>query len=199
MRTYVSIDIDFFNGMSPDVVESTLDNFFASAVRKRIPIVAVMNHQQLTRFVDKSRANVLINVDQHADVVSVTEATEYNCGTWISYVRWRHRGHYHWIHRHSVDAGECSWDRPVFMGGRTRGRNTDWKRVSRRHVQSFPQTRGLLKDCVAIGFVLSPFYVKEELEPVFRTLVNRYDMRYIKGVRGEEDFAAKRRPVRPRK
>jgi len=201
MRTYVSIDLDFFNGMSPDVVESTLDNFFASALRRRVPMVAVMNHQQLTRFVDESCAKKLINIDMHADIVD-SDVQEFNCGTWISFVRWRHRGHYHWVHRHSVGDGECSWADPIFMGlhnqPRTRGHITDWKRVSRRKVVGFPYSRTLLSNCVSVGFVLSPYYVDAELEPVFRTLVKRYQMRYIRGIRNEDFHSVSRTPPKRR-
>ena len=194
MRTYVSIDIDFFNGTPAKEVMSVLDQFFYEVKSRKIPVVAVMNHQQLTRFVGASTARTLINVDQHADIAT-KECSEFNCGTWVSYIPWSHIGHYHWVHRHRVAEGECSWDNPIFMGGRTRGHVTSWKRVSRRKVTNFPQVKNLLKDCVGVGFVLSPDFSDEDFEEVFRALMSKYNMQYVKGVRNEIDLHVKRKPV----
>lgn len=199
MKRYLSVDLDFWNDQHPDDVENDLTRLFSLARKKGIPIVAVMNHQQLLRYVDESKARELVNLDTHSDLSAVDDTEEFNCGTWVSFVRWRHRGTYRWLHQKSVGAGECSWQRPIFMSTdcssvQTRPEETDWKKVTHRKVKGLPNTSDLLKDCVDIGFVLSPAYTDVDLEEVFRTIVKKFDIPYKKGRRNEEYYGAWRKP-----
>ena len=199
MKKYVSVDLDFWNDCHPHDVENDLNRLFSLARKKGIPIVAVMNHQQLLRYVDASKARELINLDTHSDLGCVDTVDEFNCGTWIAYVRWRHRGIYRWLHRKTVNDGECAWERPIFMNEhctrvRTRPENTDWKKVTHRRVKKMPNISDLLKDCVEMGFVMSPAYSDYDFEEVFRKTLKKFDIPYKKGRRDEEFYGAERKP-----
>lgn len=88
MRTYLSIDIDYW-----DLAETTLEakDLFRKIFRLGVPLVIVDDHQDLIEFVNKSAATKVINVDYHSDYANLTEK-EFeelvpNCGTWIDYIK----------------------------------------------------------------------------------------------------------------
>jgi hypothetical protein len=64
MRTYLSIDIDFWNNL--EAAERVLTKLLLR--RGDIPTIAVMNHQQLLPMVNESNADVLVNIDEHSDL-----------------------------------------------------------------------------------------------------------------------------------
>lgn len=195
MKRYLSVDIDFWNGRSTSTAENDIMHLVSLARKKHIPVVAVMNHQQLLPYVNQSGATELVNLDTHSDLCALEDTDEFNCGTWVSYVRWRQTGVYRWLHMGRVSDGECSWLRPIFFaGGKTQTNLTDWKRVTRRMIKCMPNRSDLLKECVGIGIVLSPFYSDPELEDVFRKVIKTFDIPYKRGVRGEDWFHAKRKP-----
>ena len=108
-RTYISIDIDFW-GPRWGVKETREDlrDTLKTALGRRIPVIAVMNHQQLLREVNGSQASRLINVDEHSDLAPA-DCDELNCGTWVSYVRWRRGGEYLWIRNTRELSGSCNY------------------------------------------------------------------------------------------
>lgn len=57
-----------------------------------------------------------------------------------------------------------------------------------------PNVSELLRDCVEVGFVLSPAFSDEGFEEVFRLMVEKFNIPYTKGVRNEHDFCAIRKP-----
>jgi hypothetical protein len=96
MRTYLSVDLDYWNGRSP----SEAPRFFAQVLSLRLPIVVACEHHHLLSHVNKTQCDTLINVDYHSDVVDTFLAQE-SCpyvsdGTWVNGVLWRHRGRYEW-------------------------------------------------------------------------------------------------------
>jgi hypothetical protein len=193
MMKYVSIDIDFFNDTDDFDVEAYLNEIFSKAKECKIPCVAVMNHQQLIPFVNKSAARHLINLDEHSDLAD-TPVTTLNCGTWVNYVTWRNRGMYSWIHAGSVDQGECSeGEHVVFRTTRKTGRNCDWKKAIHLEVETPPSMRELLAECFGIGFCLSPSYRNSCLEPVFKRIVKRHKLPYLSGKRNEH-FSIQKTP-----
>jgi len=187
MSTYLSVDLDFWNNQFEEVAEDDLEHIFAGAKKLGIPTVAVMNHQQLTPFVNRSGATKLVNIDTHSDLAD--KYVEYrNCGTWVSYVKWRAKGKYKWVHRLSLFVGECNSGNPIFMDvGPARMNLVDWSEVSHERVKYLPKANSLLTDCCSIGFVLSPSYTNHELQPIFKQMVKKYNIPYLKGTRNEEN------------
>lgn len=110
--TYLSVDIDFFAPpyyASDEEVLTFLDLLRDVAAKKNVPIHAMMNHNQMLKYVDCSSARRLINLDAHSDLAD-KDVDERNIGTWISYVKWRKEGEYFWLRNaHDPWAGECGY------------------------------------------------------------------------------------------
>ena len=191
-----SIDIDFWR--KPDVARESLTKIF-DRLPRGIDKIAVMNHQQLERFVSQSNARTLINIDTHSDITHF-DIGDFNCGTWVSYVRWRKEGKYVWYRSNpTTEAGNCNkCDLPW-------NDNVDWKSATSAHrAQSFDFSSNLdLANVVGVGLCLSPsfngdghygiLYEDTPMEAVFRDIVNKYNLPYLKG-KGYENFGAYRRP-----
>ena len=201
MKTYLSIDIDFWEDLSEDRLQKDLQRLVNELNKRQIPIVAVMNHQQLLPLVSDSSARRLVNVDQHSDLADTT-VEKLDCGTWVSYVSWRKKGEYVWIRRHSLDAGECNGGDPIF---RERGgvdkTLSDWKKLSTKRVRYLPPLKELLKGVVAAGICLSPSFIPSEnfntvgpYEKVFRRIVRQFKIPYKRGLRNEHYLEQKRKP-----
>jgi len=187
---YLSIDLDYWLRKIPlvDIAESELRNTVKRAQRRGIPLLAVMNHQQLLPEVNASSARKLVNVDQHSDLTSA-DIDNLECGTWVSYVRWRHEGEYLWLRS----------DRRLFIGACNGGNRwdweTDWKRV-RSEYRAVEVASLVDRHCAGVGLCMSPFYAQGELEEVFRRVVRDFGVFYRKGRRREDTFGRKVRPPR---
>jgi hypothetical protein len=205
MRTYLSIDIDYWNSDRGSILgyrstEETrvyrwLTKVFNLARYKGIPIKAVMNHQQLLDHVDGSKAQHLLNIDTHSDLADATTDV-FNCGTWVSFVRWRQQGIYTWMHALGIEDGECNAEAPIFEEG-TKPSFTDWGEINRRKVShaKLPGAPAILKGVTEIGFVLSPAYADDHLQPIFYQLVAEHNLPYTKGRYDEDSFEIRsRRP-----
>lgn len=118
MKTYLSIDLDFWND-SMDEKQMRAFLLRAKEVSKgRLHIVD--SHESLRKYVGKSGSEHLINVDFHADIwdrfnpkFPVSLRRNYNCGTWVNFVKPSSRLLYTWIHPHSdkmLYRGYCSHD-----------------------------------------------------------------------------------------
>lgn len=193
MKKYLSIDMDFWNDLSKDVVESDIDKILCVAKKRNIPMIAVMNHHQLTNIVSSSNARLLLNIDRHSDLCDTTIDT-FECGSWVSYVKWRKEGKYVWMHSNHRIYGECNGGNPIFLDNSIRWSLSDWKHLSRKNVDSIPSVNSLLFNCVGVGLVLSPEFVDFEFEPIFKKMVKKYNIPYVKGRRNESEFQAHRRP-----
>lgn len=181
MTTYLSIDMDYFNGdadlYGPAEMYVRLERLLRRASGKSIPLIAVMNHQQLLPFVNASGATQLDNIDEHADIESTT-CDQLSCGSWVSYVAWRRTGTYRWI---TPQGGGSDCVR-IMYDQRNRAWS-DWGRLT--YTSRAPSVSSLLADCAGVGICLSPAYVDPVLEPVFRRLVRDFGIRYLKGQRSE--------------
>lgn len=196
MKTYLSIDIDFWNDEDPWVLWRDLNKIILRAYESRpfIPVHAVMNHQQLTPLVSKSGAKKLVNIDMHSDLAD-TNVRYFECGTWVSYVDWRKKGEYLWIYRHDLDDGECNGDNPIFhCDNRARQKISDWKKVACKRVQQLPPMKQILDGVIQIGISLSPSWRDRDFEDVFQTLIHYWRIPYTKGRRNEHDFRVAKRP-----
>jgi hypothetical protein len=185
MKTFVSVDVDFWD--KPEPCRKQL-HLLMKNLGKKIPVMACMNHQQMLPAVNVSGANRLINIDEHSDLAE-SSVSKLNCGTWISYVRWRKDGEYIWIRSHRDFQGSCN--------GNDRGHwteDTDWGRCSSRHIKRDRlNIMTYLRDCVGVGICMSPAYALGAVAEVFREIVDRYGIPYRKGRLNE----ANSRSVRP--
>lgn len=104
---FLSIDIDYWH--DPQIASKNIDKVLRFVNRRKIPAHVVMNHQQMLRFVDESKARTVINLDQHSDIHS--KDTDYlDCGSWLSYVKWRKHGKYIWARNYQkTEYGNCNW------------------------------------------------------------------------------------------
>jgi len=187
MKTFLSIDMDFWNDWTRvGSIHNYLDRLCFDIKKSGIFMTAVMNHQQMLSLVNESKARRLINIDQHSDLVD-TKVDRLNCGTWVSYVKWRSEGKYLWFHKHAEHQGDCNQMPPIFTSRSVRRKITDWGYIGHKKVKTTPSRRYLMnKDITDFSLVLSPAFVDEELEPVFRDIVKGYKIPYRKGWRAED-------------
>ena len=193
MKTYLSVDLDFFNPWDHylEEVETMLVLIIRQARKRNIPLLAVMNHQQLLPVVNASRARRLVNVDEHSDVTE-GDISELDCGSWVSYVRWRAQGHYHWVRNC------CSTSRGNCNGELSWGEDTEWRKVTsvnradHAHVGpdyvTSPRHR-----CVGVGLCMSPSFSTAGLQDLFRRIVAEEGVPYKKG-RRQEKYSRKIKP-----
>lgn len=192
MASYLSIDIDYFNPYlslalaSCCDIEGEIRQLIERAIIRELPILAVMNHQQLLDHVNKSDAKTLINLDTHSDLC-YKETGILDCGSWVSFVSWRHRGKYQWVRaQESIDDGNCN-------GSRRWSSDTDWKEVGAiRHISS--TEKFLRNDCVGVGFCMSPSYARKPLVSLFRKIVSEYKIPYKKGRLNEHNILRRMKP-----
>lgn len=195
MSSYLSIDLDFWNGIGFNddnhVAWTYLDEIASICRAKRIPIIAVMNHQQLLGPVNKSGADTLINIDRHSDLTDPTETDILECGSWATFVAFRKTGHYRWIQSGHVSSGECNGDHPIFRAnGKHNLSRTDWESIQRIGTDTPPPPKKIMKNVVSVGVVLSPSFCDRELEPIFHQWRRDWKIPYRKGTRNE--WAARR-------
>lgn len=188
--TYVSIDFDFWNE-NPELAYEEVDNFLKN-LKGKIPMIGVMNHQQLLPYVNKSRALKLVNIDYHSDACSVQDLSSLHCGSWVSYVDWADIGTYIWVR--PVDSSGCG---NCNRAGNDWNRGVGWKKtvgkVRSRGAKAF---RGIdLDSIVGVGLCLSPSYIENDLlESTFKILIDKYDIKYKKGTRHENQSVHRRPP-----
>ena len=187
MKTFLSIDMDFWNDWTRvGSIYNYLDRLCFDIQKSGIPMTAVMNHQQMLSLANESKARRLINIDKHSDLAD-TKIDRLNCGTWVSYVKWRSEGQYLWFHKHAEFMGDCNQTPPIFTTRGVKRKISDWGYIGHKKVKTTPSRRYLMsKDITDFSLVLSPAFVDEELEPVFREIVRGYKIPYQKGRRDED-------------
>lgn len=114
MKTYLSIDLDYFNSelvnkpyRRPKVVEAELLQFFKKIKKLKVPVLVVVNHDELLVDVNKKVYDKIVNVDYHSDLADLTEEgkfifnpdgtdAELNEGTWVNFANNRKSGIFEW-------------------------------------------------------------------------------------------------------
>lgn len=186
---FLSVDIDFWH--LPGPAESTLSSLVKFVRDRGIPLTVVMNHQQMLRQVNASPARILVNLDEHSDLVD-RDVTDLTCGTWVSYVRWRAAGAYLWArNRHRVNTGNCNRDlSPRWNYG------SDWA-LSKSYCapQEGPLQPFLNDRLVGVGVCLSPSYTRIAVLPVARKVLSGFP--YVRGRFDDDSFVRSCRPPRP--
>jgi len=96
--TYLSVDLDYFD---LDKTPLSGKSLFRRLFKLNVPLVIVDTHEDLVRYVNRSKSTKLINVDYHSDFGNLKKEDlkpyNFNCGTWIDYLKnvvhfeWRYR------------------------------------------------------------------------------------------------------------
>lgn len=178
MKTYLSIDIDYFNEENP--LERRMHSFFNQVKNLNIPGILVVDHDELVPHVDSFDWDKLVNVDYHSDISDILYSKEkgYYCnktekkeecneGTWVNFVRGKD-GHYEW--RYPNKQAFSYWGRcestpseyPFFEPGNRCYHS--WE----NDIRAVHGLRGLdLNDVVAFGVCLSPGWANEQVLHMF--------------------------------
>lgn len=177
MKHYLSIDADYWTNAAK--AEQALLAVVNRAANRKVPIVAVMNHQQLLPFVNASSARKLINVDEHSDLASC-DIERLECGSWVSYVRWRRNGEYLWIRNcKALHVGNCNGNGLTWKAG------NDWGKTSSRYQPLLPIASLVDRNCVGVGLCMSPDYANPFVQDAFMRVVRSNAIQWRKGRRNE--------------
>ena len=175
MHSYLSIDLDYWRNEKNDH-EST--KVFKKVFSLGLPLYVVQTHEQLLSHINRSRYDVIYNVDYHSDIFgfhSKEERTKWikdnpkpDEGQWGVFIKWRKRGCFHWMYpnrncyvvngHESVrnDVGAC-WesrkDNPYLPAT-----YTDWKEIKRSIGLYYLDWDSVTE----IGICVSPDWSKEE-------------------------------------
>lgn len=170
MRTYLSIDLDFWNVWKEgdDFALAHMDKFLRMAKRaSKGNIQLVDSHESLTKFVGKACSEHLINVDYHTDIWDrfnprnpIAERQDYNCGTWVNFVKKESRLLYTWIHPHQSEEerfGYCShYESPFEDKG---VKLTGWK-MAEKIASKNPEKHIQWNNVVAVGVSFGYYWVE---------------------------------------
>lgn len=106
MKSYLSVDLDYWMLHMND---TSSVKFFNKLLSLGKPIRVVQSHEELLPQINESKADVLYNIDYHADIFGFVEKGEAKDwikrndpedGTWGVYVDWRKHGSFCWMHPH---------------------------------------------------------------------------------------------------
>jgi hypothetical protein len=174
---FLSLDLDFWR--DPVVAVPAVQEVLQFVRRRGIPGSVVMNHQQMLATVNASKARRLINIDEHSDFAS-PPINDLNCGTWVSYVKWRGTGSYLWIRNHKDSFhGACN-------GGNYPRWNShhDWAEMrSTYRGQSVALVGQLTRNVTEVCICLSPAFTPKPVYNATRGLLK--GLPYRRGVRDE--------------
>lgn len=114
MKTYLSIDIDYFNAelinkpyRRHKSAEKELLSFFKQIQGLSVPVLLTVNHDEILPDVNKFKCEKLVNVDYHSDLADLVERGKklvdpsgrecpLNEGTWVNFVNTRKSGIFEW-------------------------------------------------------------------------------------------------------
>lgn len=161
MKTYLSIDLDYWNGGS----KKSINAFFAHVFGLELPLwIAPLHHQLVPDINHYPHCDTLINVDYHSDISDVDDRHPFPLteGTWANFVLWQRRGTYIWRFPHTdcltPDSGYCHLNANPFKNAAC----TNWRRVIQRQGLS-----GIPWHTIkAIGISLSSFWVEKWRNPL---------------------------------
>jgi len=198
MKTaYVSIDIDYWAwSRSGKVCFEALQKFLCDVYNNsKAPVVAVMNHQQLVPDVNRHQADILINIDTHADIGYEDGVRTLHCGDWVNFIKWRRQADYLWVRPGPIYRGNCQQEHHGGGGGILQLRGTwnlghGWwsaktiKREQKLDISSLLRSLDITH-ISGVGLCLSPDFIGEHEEDAFRKVVDLFKIPYTKGRRNE--------------
>jgi len=94
MKTYLSIDLDYWNGLP----RQSINAFFSRVFQLKLPIWVAPFHHQLLPHINRNPCDQLINVDYHSDIATLANNLQCTEGTWANFVKWRIGGAFTWRH-----------------------------------------------------------------------------------------------------
>ena len=199
---YLSIDMDFWD--KPENAFECLHNLLQSLYisnnkmweQDSSPIIAVMNHQQLLPHVKNRQSDILINIDKHSDICAEKNLNDLNCGSWVSYIKWRRTSDYLWVRQHSVWMGNCNGYDLMTGSERYWNKGHGWYSAKTIKKNDKIDICDLVKkyQLTGVGLCMSPDYIGHpELEKIFKTIVRLYEIPYFKG-RKAENYGRKVKP-----
>jgi len=103
-KAYLSIDLDFWMN---EVSQQKANKFFGKVFALDVPKLFVIEHEELLEDINKSKAEILYNLDYHSDICSDRQLGSWEDaedGTWVNFVSWSKKGKYIWI---CPDVEEC--------------------------------------------------------------------------------------------
>jgi hypothetical protein len=205
MKTYLSIDIDYWREHTPWIAFQDMDRFFLKVIDLKAPIYIVNNHHKILRDVNRRKFDTLINMDFHSDITCYIDRDggvyEYyqmpqkqsikgdlNCGTWVNFVKNRTEGEFIWIYPKYEcleDDGRCEdiegfWDSP-------QSKYHNWAKITCQKGWSEYIPWGTVK---AVGIALSSPWLFEELEVYF--MLSIFPKLACEGARISQCFADRR-------
>jgi len=173
-KAYLSVDLDFWAFYEN---QNSANRFFQRVMNLDIPTLFVIEHEELLDDINKSNLDILYNVDFHSDICSIEERkTEPGPtdGTWASYVKWRRRGHYHWIYPHYQRCylegdGLCNGAEDLNPFEYTS--KTEWKKITHTPKITSIDWRRIRQ----VGVCLSPIFV--DLETI-KDVLKMFDIKH---------------------
>ena len=161
MKTYLSIDLDYWNGCT----RKSINAFFAHVFQLRLPIWIAPLHHQLLPHINRHPCDVLINVDAHSDICDKRDDDDIdlslNEGTWANFVEWQQRGTFIWRY----PGPECLYDCTGYCHCQKSPFEescTDWA-----HVHKQQSLRRIPWDTIkAVGVTLSIAWIERRHNPL---------------------------------
>lgn len=165
MKTYLSIDLDFWN----DRPAKECLKFMRQIKATGLPIKIVDDHADLLPFINKSHCDRIINLDYHSDISnngydSCNKALrpKLNCGTWANWVK--NRNAFVWMHPFNIrlDIALCHEPKndrhspfcnPILAG---------YKNVTKLSLHHLPSW--ILNEVVEIGIACSYKWLEDHWE-----------------------------------
>lgn len=174
-KHYLSVDLDFWNVNSETFTTEGLA-LFNEAILRGLPTVMVEEHHRLLPNINKFAPVItsVVNVDYHSDLASwdgeERERLTLNEGTWGNFIKGSLYKQFVWsppsLKCCTTASGYChgGYKNPFKYGSTISG----WKRTAIK-ARYFPK----LKDCVAVGISLSPYWTDADIMKQFLDWFNR--------------------------
>lgn len=152
MKTYVSIDLDYWSMHSP---YHAFKRLWQQVRRSGCEISVVLEHHALLRDPRLHEARHLVNFDQHDDVCAeVDPGQSCCCGTWVTFVPWAKQGQYTWVYPQKGRTLGDVWDGIC---------DPDWVGWSAHHVYGRARrVRRVALDwsnVIGVGIAISPDFL----------------------------------------
>ena len=164
MKTYLSIDLDFWNFRPLSECEKILQYAKAKAKRKGLNIKIVEEHHGIINDINATDCKRVVNIDYHSDIVNpegFSGNIPLNCGTWGNFVKKSSRQEFIWVHPSSIPIKEGYCHFPLsrkcnpFFNPELAG----WKVCKKMPVSTRNFPWNLWHDIVGIGFCTSYDYL----------------------------------------
>ena len=111
-KAYLSVDLDYWMLYQDS---RSANKFFDKVFALDVPIICVIEHEELLKDMNKKQADILYNIDYHSDLCSDRELYEDDPaldGSWGNFVSWRKNAEFVWIchdkyHCYEREHGVC--------------------------------------------------------------------------------------------